>query len=146
MPAAELWGDSQYRVLEDIETLRDETALFHLLRHVETQGAYLLMSANAGAAQLPFTLPDVCSRLRAAAAIALSPPDELLLQGFLMKYFSDRQLRVGEDVISYLAKRTERSFAGAHVLAEQVERSSTQAKREITIPFVRSLMDNSQKN
>jgi chromosomal replication initiation ATPase DnaA len=137
----QLWGDAHYAVLENIDSVRDEAALFHLLRHTELHKLALLMTARSDAKQLPFTLPDLRSRLLALPVAELQPPDETLLEGFLMKYFSDRQLRVEGDVISYIAKRVERSFASAASVAEAIERASTEAKREITIPFVRSFIE-----
>lgn len=140
IPSEEVWTDASYGVLEDIESIRDEAALFHLLRHAELHGLALLLTARSDAKQLGFTLPDLRSRLLALPVAELFPPDEIALMGFLMKYFSDHQLRVGEDVISYMAKRMERSFASALEMAEKIARSSIEAKREITIPFVRSLL------
>jgi chromosomal replication initiation ATPase DnaA len=141
MPSSQIWNQSRHNVLEDIHTITDETALFHLLRHAETHGVFLLLSARMTALQLPFTLPDLRSRLLALPSIHLASPDEILLHGFLLKCFADRQLRVSEDVTAYLAKRMERSFASALALVDRIERSSFETKREITIPLVKPLVE-----
>lgn len=42
----QLWKKSPYAVLENIETIHDNVALFHLLRYAETQRNFLLMTAS----------------------------------------------------------------------------------------------------
>ena len=83
-------------------------------------------------------LPDLRSRLLAAPAAAILPPDEELLRHYLHKYFADRQLRVGDEAIDYLARRAERSFSAVFELAQRVEKQALASHRDITIPFFAS--------
>jgi chromosomal replication initiation ATPase DnaA len=135
-----LWQGTTHAVLEDVHAVTNETALFHLLRHAETQGLFLLLTSRQSPRQLSFILPDLRSRLLALPATAIHAPDEALLKGFLLKCFTDRQLTVGEEVIGYLARRTERSFAAARAVVEAVETQAFEEKREITVPFMRRFL------
>jgi chromosomal replication initiation ATPase DnaA len=135
-----LWQAKRHAVLEDIGTLADETALFHLLRHAETEGTFLLLTSRLPARELPFTLPDLRSRLLALPAAGIEAPDEALLKGFLFKCFSDHQLRVGEEVIDYIAKRIERSFAAGRAAVLAIEASAAESKKPVTIPLIRPLL------
>ena len=49
------------------------------------------------------TVPDLHSRLTAVPGIALEAPDEALLARVLLKLFADRQLKLPEALIGYLA-------------------------------------------
>ncbi len=136
----EIWGKATHAAFEDIETIKDEAALFHLLRYAETSGKYLLLTANASANQLPFSLPDLRSRLMALPAAHIGQPDENLLRVFTAKCFSDRQLRVSEDVVNYVVNHAERSFTAVRDVVERAERMSLENRREITVPLVKKVI------
>ena len=50
----------------------------------------------------------------------------------IVKLFSDRQLAVEEGLISYLASRIERSFAGARGAVDALDREALRLKRPVT--------------
>jgi chromosomal replication initiation ATPase DnaA len=139
-PSPELWGTATHAVLEDIHTITRQTALFHLLRHAETQGLFLLLTARAPAEQLHFALADLRSRLRALPAAAIHAPDEELLKVFLFKCFADRQLKAGDEAIEYLLKRMERTFAAALALVDLLEARALASGRDITVALARSVL------
>ncbi len=140
-PSEKIWPNKASAVLENIQHIKDESALFHLLRHAETSGASLLLTSTLPAKELAFALPDLRSRLLALPTAHINPPDELLLRVFLSKGFTDRQLRVNDEILDYIIKRIERSFAAARDITEKIERVSLENKREITIPFIKKLLD-----
>ena len=127
-------------VVEDIQHVTDEAGLFHLLNAVREMQGGLLLTSNCPAAQLPFSLADVRSRLLALPSAALSAPDESLLSAVLMKQFADRQLRVEGEVIQYLLPRIERSFAAARAWVERVDEAALQNQRKVTVPLIRELL------
>ena len=51
--------------------------------------------------------------------------------------FEDRQLPVGEDIISFLLARMERSFAAARDIAAEIDRLALAEQRQVTIPLAR---------
>lgn len=128
-------------VVEDMQAGGfDETALFHLINLAREQRAWVLLTAAAPAAQWPVTLPDLNSRLAAAMVAEITAPDDELLRAVLVKLFTDRQLRVKEEVIAYLLRRMERSLAAARALVALIDHAALQRKAEITRPFVARLL------
>lgn len=99
-----------------------EEALLHLFNCCHESGASLLIVAGEAPAVWPLALPDLASRLRAAEAVGIGPPDDALLAAILVKHFADRQLRVAPGLVAYLVPRMERSFAAAAALAAQLDR------------------------
>jgi len=141
IPSEALWQGHPIATCEDIESITDESALFHLLRHAETQALSLLLSSSIPASQLHFTLPDLHSRLLAMPCVQLSAPDEAMLHAFLVKSFSDRQMRISEEVIVYMLRRMPRSFIAARILVDNIEQNSFRTKKDITIPVIKSLIE-----
>jgi chromosomal replication initiation ATPase DnaA len=64
--------------------------------------------------------------------VALGDPDDALLRGVLVKLFADRQLAVGEPVISYMVTRMERSFDAARLLVAAIDARALAERAEIT--------------
>jgi chromosomal replication initiation ATPase DnaA len=117
-----------------------ETTLFHLYNIMKEEGRSLLLTMRMAPVHVPFALPDLASRLRAAPAAAIHAPDDTLLQSILVKLFSDRQLAVGQDVISYIVPRMERSFAAAADIVDRADKVALAEKKNIGIALIRQVM------
>ena len=129
-------------LLEDMPGERlDETALFHLLNMARQEGAHVLMTATSSPATWNVALPDLRSRLSALPFVELGAPDDELLRAVLVKLFADRQLLVGEDVISYLLLRMERSLKAAEELVSALDEAALAEHRRITRPLARKVLE-----
>ncbi len=126
--------------LDGLEEIQDERLLFHLLNSVREKGGHLLMTARVAPARLPFELPDLTSRLAAATAVAIDPPDDDLLAGLLIKLFMDRHLSIDPGVVAYMLPRIERSFAAVHEAVRALDRAGLAAKRGVTVALVRQVL------
>ena len=131
---------SRRAVALDDASCAPERAVLHLYNCVVEAGASLLLVAREAPASWPIALPDLASRLRAAPAVAIAPPDDALLAAVLVKHFADRQVRVAPGVIGFLLRRMERSFAAAGALAERLDRLALGAGRPITVPLARRVL------
>jgi len=119
-------------VIEDIVPASGERALFHLMNLARADDASLLMTARIPPVQWPVGLPDLASRLRAVPTVAVVPPDDALLRAVLVKLFTDRQMKVDESLIAYVANRIERSFAAARAAVETLDREALRRQRPLT--------------
>ena len=128
-------------VVEDAGEGIDDTAFFHLLNSVRQAGGSLLVTTRSAPAQWGVTLPDLLSRLRAATPVEVHEPDDELLAALLAKLFADRQTVVDPAVISYLARRMERSFAAAVGLVDELDRAALAAKGPITRAVAARVLD-----
>ena len=117
-----------------------ERALFHLYNLARETGGYLLLTAETAPAHWKIQLPDLRSRMVAAPAVAVGPPDDALLAAILVKLFADRQVRVGTDVIRFLVTHMERSFDAARRLVADLDAAALAARRRITVPLARRVL------
>ena len=117
-----------------------EQELLHLYNCCGEAGASLLVVARDAPASWPIALPDLASRLRAAPSVAIAPPDDRLLAAVLVKLFADRQVRVAPEVIGFLLRRMERSFAAAGALADRLDRLALGAGRPIGLALARRVL------
>lgn len=127
-----------------IGSIESETTLFHLYNILKESGRTALVTLQTSPAAAPFVLPDLASRLRAAPLAAIRAPDDTLLAAILVKLFSDRQIKVGQDVLAYILPRMERSFAAARALVQAADRASLAQKRPVSVPLVREILTGTQ--
>lgn len=127
-------------LIEDIETL-DQEALLHVFNTAREQGGSLLLTAGTNPQTLPFTLPDLTSRLAAITQTAIGQPDDEVLAGALRKQFADRQLQLGDEVVAYVLPRMERSFAKVKELVDRLDSQALAAHKNLTVPFVKQLLE-----
>lgn len=115
-------------------------ALFHLFNAVREAGGSLLLTGREPPARWPVELADLRSRLAATPAVRIAPPDDAMMEAVVVKLLADRQLVVTPDVIAYVLRRIDRSFAAARTLVATADRESLAGKRPITIPFLKTLI------
>ena len=127
-------------IIDDLDLLADETALFHLWNRAKEAGSHLLLAGRAAPARLAVALPDLRSRLAGLHAVAIGAPDDSLLAAVLVKLFADRQLRVGEEVIAAILARTERSFAALGALVDRLDRESLSRRKAVNLKMVRAAL------
>ncbi|CAN5164145.1 DnaA/Hda family protein [soil metagenome] len=108
-----------------------ERALLHLYNLVRERRGHLLLVSELPPAHWRIALPDLASRLRAAPAVAVAPPDDELLGSIILKQLADRQLHAGPGVVQYLVSRMERSAEVARRLVAALDRRALAERREI---------------
>ncbi len=97
-----------------------EAALFHLHNMLLPAGR-LLVTAAAPPRDWGLGLPDLLSRLQAAALTRIEAPDDALLSGVLNKLFADRQIVPPATLIPFLLARMPRSIGAARVLVGRLD-------------------------
>ncbi|PKU23965.1 DnaA ATPase domain-containing protein [Telmatospirillum siberiense] len=127
-------------VVEDADRGVDEAALFHLFNLLRENRGFLLLTGRDAPARWKIALPDLRSRLSAIPVAAIRSPEDDLLEALLVKLFSDRQLRVGPDVLAFILPRMERSFAAARALVAAIDEAALAQRREISVALARVVM------
>lgn len=119
-----------------------QEALFHLHNMLAAHHAPLLLTASSPVRDWGLTLPDLASRMQAAAITRLDPPDDALLSAVLIKLFSDRQISVNPALVAYLLPRMERSFDAARALVARLDAEALARGCAVTRSLAASLLDN----
>jgi chromosomal replication initiation ATPase DnaA len=85
-------------------------------------------------------LADLRSRLRAIPVVEIGAPDDSLLGAVLVKHFADRQLHVAPQVIAYLLRRIDRSFAAAEKIVACLDGAALSNGGPVTIAQARKVL------
>ncbi|MGP0147592.1 DnaA regulatory inactivator Hda [Pseudomonas oryzihabitans] len=130
--------------LDDLDALagqrRWEEALFHLFNRLRDAGKRLLISSTSSPRQLPVQLADLKSRLTLALVFQLRPlSDEDKLRALQLRA-SRRGLHLTDEVGRFILSRNTRSMDALFDMLERLDQASLQARRKLTIPFVKEIM------
>jgi chromosomal replication initiation ATPase DnaA len=136
----DILGDAKAAILDEAQRAAAEP-LLHLYNLLAERRGHLLVVAREAPARWALALADLRSRLAAAPAVAVAPPDEALLGALLVKLFADRQLAVGEEVVAYLALHLERSFAAAQRAVAALDAAALAEHRRITVPLAKRVLN-----
>ena len=118
-----------------------EPALLHLYNSCIEHAGSLLITASRPPGFWRIALADLRSRLRAVPVVKIGAPDDALLGAVLVKYFADRQLYVVPEVIPYLLRRIDRSFAAAAKIVAQLDNASLSNQSPVTVPLARRVLE-----
>lgn len=124
-------------VIEDIDECRNEPVLFHLFNYAKESQRQILLTARAVP---PFKLPDLKTRMSTVPVIPIHAPDDMVMMALLCKAFTDRQVDVDSDVITYLMTHLDRSYQAVHQVVAAVDTYALSKKRRITIPLIKETM------
>ena len=117
--------------IDDADTAA-ERPLLHLLNTWAEAGQRVLLAARMPPARWAVGLPDLASRVRAATAVEIRPPDDDLLQKLLAKLMADRQVTVAEPVQEFLLQLLPRTAGAVREAAARLDRATLLARRPAT--------------
>ncbi|MEW9807528.1 DnaA regulatory inactivator HdaA [Mesorhizobium marinum] len=119
-------------VIDDADVGLDEHGLFHLINAARAAKTNVLLTSRRFPSAWGVRLPDLASRLQAAATVEILEPDDHLLAAVITKLFADRQVEVEPSVVQFLVRRIERSLSTAIDVVERLDRAALEQKSRIT--------------
>ena len=132
-------GDGPLLVEDADGRLADET-LFHLLNLASRPGGGLLLTSRLAPREWPARLPDLRSRLNALPVAELEEPDDTVLGAMLAKFFQERNIKPGEELLSYLVRRIERSAQSAHDVVARLDEAADALHRGVSRGLARLVL------
>ena len=130
--------------LDDVDRVAGELswerALFRLLREIEDAGRRLALAAAPPPALLPWKLPDLGSRLAAAAVFQLRVLNEEEQREALQLRARMRGVELPEETARWLQRRFPRDMRTLYELLDTLDAGALVAQRRLTVPFIRSVL------
>ncbi|WP_374088252.1 DnaA regulatory inactivator Hda [Methylomicrobium lacus] len=128
--------------VEKMEGLANwELALFNFFNRHRDLGHRLIISSNVGPKALAIELPDLKTRLNWGLALHIATPDD---KGRIaaLEYKARRMgLEISPQAGRFLLNRADRDMASLWRLLDNLDQASLSAKRKLTIPFLKQILD-----
>ena len=113
-----------------------EEKLCHLYDHAVQAGKHLMLVGRTfEISQIERT--DCKHRLPSALHVSILPPDDILGPELILKYFSEKQLKVTPEIINYIWSHAPRSYHGLHILVATIDELALKKHADISIPLVK---------
>lgn len=129
--------DDVDRVLGDP---RWERRLFSLYNALTERGG-IVFAASGPPGAFAIGLPDLASRLRAAAVFRLAPLDEPRQAEALMARARQRGIELPAESLQYLLRHAPRSFPSLCRILDELDVAQLALQRRLTIPLVRETLE-----
>ncbi len=130
--------------IDDIENIAGDTeweaALFTAFNAMRQTGTQLIVASHMAAQQLKIQLPDLHSRLQSGLLFQLfelSDEDKLLA---LQLRARQRGFDLPDAVGEFILLRAERNLSALMQILDELDHSSMQQQRKLTVPLVKSTL------
>lgn len=142
--AIEAYGKFDTVTVDDVPawigTVASERSLMSLYDALRGRRARLVLTAHRSPRDIPFTLPDLGSRLRAAACYHLAPLDDRDKLRLLSGVARERGFKLPDEVARFLLARTSRDQRELLGVLDRLDQASLAQGRRLTIPFVKQTL------
>ncbi|EKD75654.1 MAG: DnaA family protein [uncultured bacterium] len=131
--------------IDDIEAIAGkpawEEALFHFYNRIHDRNGAIVLASHCAPALSTIALPDLVSRLSSGvvyALHALNDEDKLVILGMQAER---RGIRLTDEANQYLLRHCPRHLPSLLAALEALDHASLAAKRNITIPFIKEVLE-----
>jgi DnaA family protein len=135
----------QFVCLDDVHLVAGDAdwdlALFELYNMIADAGGVVLATAPAAARECGFGLADLESRFSLLPTFRLHSLGEADRIRALQLRARFRGLDLPDDTANFLLNRSKRDMASLYTLLDQLDVAALEAKRRLTIPFVKETLD-----
>ncbi|WP_282267826.1 DnaA regulatory inactivator Hda [Stenotrophomonas sp. PS02298] len=119
-----------------------EITLFEFHNRARAADVTVIYTSRLPPDGLGLVLPDLRSRLSQCSRITLEPLDAEGRGAVLRERSVRRGLVMDEATLDWLLTRTGRDLSGLVTLLERLDRESLAAKKRITVPFLKRVLEN----
>ncbi len=130
--------DDLDKICGEIEWQQSLTWLYNELRD---NNHSLILGASESPKDIKLEVSDLKSRLVWDQVFQIIPPDDELKIRILKNRAEESGFDLTDEVIEFLMRRVNRDLASLIEILEKIDRASLVAKRKITVPFVRELIN-----
>lgn len=131
--------------IDDVEAICGqpdfEAALFDLCNQALDCGAQLVVAADSAPRDTAIVLPDLASRLQRLPVFRVQSLNEEQSVVALRLRSRHRGLDLPIETAQYLLRRSRRDMASLYSLLDRLDAAALRAKRRLTVPFVRGVLN-----
>lgn len=133
--------ENQSIVIENLTPKANMEALFHLFNLYNSEGRYMLWTAETAPSHMAFALKDLQSRLNMLPSVEIKEPDDIMLQTLIVKLFNDRQILISPEILNFIVTTAPRSFEYIGKLVEECDNISLAYQCAVNYNVVKKAME-----
>ncbi len=131
--------------VDDLESISNnlewQQRLTLLYNEIRDNNNSIIISSTVSPKNIKIELDDLKSRLVWGQVHKIKPPDDELKIEILKRKALERSFELTKSVAEFLIRRTDRDLNSLIKILDVIDHSSLAAKRKVTVPFVKELID-----
>lgn len=127
-----------FYILENIEEIKDEELLFHIINAAFAAKAFLILSVKD---KTNFQLKDLNSRVKNIFALEIKNPSLETIKILLINAFARKQLKIPKNIIDIIVENIERSYEAVFNAVKLVEFYHQETGKKITSKEIKKIMN-----
>ena len=127
-------------VLDNFENKTSEKLIYTLFNFVDQDNKYLIINSRVPIVKMSYKLKDLTSRIKTCLLVEISKPDDDLIYALILKYCSDKQIKIDKKLIEYIIKRIDRSYGKIFNFIYKLDKMSLLKKKPIDLKIIKQLI------
>ena len=127
-------------VLDNFENKTSEKLIYTLFNFVDQDNKYLIINSRVPIVKMSYKLKDLTSRIKTCLLVEISKPDDDLIYALILKYCSDKQIKIDNKLIEYIIKRIDRSYGKIFNFIYKLDKMSLLKKKPIDLKIITQLI------
>ena len=127
-------------VLDGFNYKTDEKLLYSIFNLVDSENKFLIINSINPINEMDFQLKDLVSRAKNCLFAKIENPDDELMNAIILKNFSDRQIKIDNKLIDYIAKRIDRSYSKISQFIYKIDELSLKKKKPIDFKIIKEIL------
>lgn len=138
-------GELDLVCVDDIDSVAGQIewqqGLVWLYNELRDNEHAMIISANISPTNIELEVDDLKSRLNWDQVLKIKEPDDELKMQILKQKANARSFELSDEVVEFLIRRVDRDLGSLMDVLDKIDHASLAAKRKITIPFVKDLIN-----
>ena len=127
-------------ILDDFEKEVDESKIFSLINFVDQNSKYLIINSLIPFNKMEFKLNDLISRAKNCLEAKIEKPDDELIKVLILKYLSDKQIKINDKLLEFASKRITRSYGKIFEFIYKIDEISLKKKKSIDHKIIKEVL------
>ena len=127
-------------VLDNFENKTNEKLIYTLFNIVDQDNKYLIINSRIPMVKMNYKLNDLISRINNCILAEISKPDDDLIYALILKYCSDKQIKIDKKLIDFIIKRIDRSYGKIFNFIYKLDKMSLVKKKPIDLKIIKQLI------
>ena len=127
-------------VLDGFNYETNEKLLYSIFNLVDSENKFLIINSINPINEMDFQLKDLVSRAKNCLFAKIENPDDELMNAIILKNFSDRQIKINNKLIDYIAKRIDRSYSKISQFIYKIDELSLKKKKPIDFKIIKEIL------
>ena len=128
-------------ILDGFNYKTNEKLLYSIFNLIDSENKFLIINSINPINEMNFQLKDLVSRAKNCLFAKIENPDDELMNAIILKNFSDRQIKIDNKLIDYIAKRIDRSYSKISEFIYKIDELSLKKKKPIDFKIIKEILN-----